>query len=253
MTASATTPAPAANAGKLSTVSIIAIAAAAILVLAGLGIAVGASAESDVSPRAPRAGHRIGVASSFSGGRGRGVQLDAPSSVTADARRQPTHLQATSGSVPLGDSGVVVPIPAGWQYKFGDTGLSLAMWNGSSYAFVNPYVPAVKPDPSTVVAGLLQDWVINVSGNSQVKVSDVLGWTGIDGAYQDYIGIHTDDNGSYGIGGELNAVIRDDGHALAIQLETYGSTTDDAWTKYQNDQDLQDILHGSVNSFASAG
>jgi hypothetical protein len=78
-------------------------------------------------------------------------------------------------------------------------------------------------------------------------------WNGITGAWQRYVAINTNDSGSIGIAGEIDALVRQNGDAMGIQLEIGGDTKQDAYDRFLADTGLAEILQGSVDSFAAGG
>jgi hypothetical protein len=225
---------------RLSTAAIIAITFVAVLVLGGVGALIGKSAESDNKlPR--RFGSPVTATNNLRAG--------TLSKLTATPRSVHAGAAATD-SVILGDNIVTVPVPPDWEATVGDDTFTVFMSKPGFSAFLNIYNPDVKPDPTVVVSDVLDAWVRQSEGYSDVRPTQIRTDPDIESyAFVLYSGTLSTTSGSLSVVGELDAFVREDGEVLAVKREAAGYSFDEALDAFTAEASLQTIVQGAGDSF----
>jgi hypothetical protein len=178
--------------------------------------------------------------------RGRAVHLDGGrSSARTRAFDEPPNDEPPVVVATIGDT--TVRVPSGWPYQVSSDGLVLELSKEQYFARLQLF-PSDQRDPDALLGQIADAWLTEVSGTSDLDTSDVNHWKNVPGAWRKYAALHTDDSGSIGIAGEIDALVRNDGAGLGILLQQSGATKEAAADSYYIPE-FQDLNDFAVSSF----
>jgi len=177
--------------------------------------------------------------------RGRAVSLHGGrSSVRTRAFDQPPNDEPPVVVATIGDT--TVQVPSGWLYQVSSDGLVLELSKDRYFARLQ-FFPSGQRDPDALLGQVVDAWLIQSGGTSDLDTGDVNHWKNVPAAWRHYAALHTDQSGSIGIAGEIDALVRKDGAGLGILLQQSGATKEDAADSYYipEFQDLNDFAASS--------